>query len=163
MMQKVKLSINYLEYDQMQDLDEDDRILLEAAEKAISTAYAPYSKYYVGSALRLDNGTIVSGSNQENVAYPSGLCAERVAMFYASAQYPDQKIESIAVTAKAGDFIIKNPVAPCGACRQVMAEYQTKQKSPIRVLLKGETGKIQIISSIDDILPFMFHAEELKK
>lgn len=84
-------------------------------------------------------------------------------MFYASAQYPDQKITAIAVTAKAGNFEIKNPVAPCGACRQVMAEYQTKQETPIKIILKGETGKIQIISSVDDILPFMFHAEELKK
>lgn len=162
-MQKVNLSINYLEYDQMSDLDLKDRELVIEAEKVVSTAYAPYSKYYVGAALRLENGQIITGNNQENVAYPSGICAERVAVFYASAQYPDQKIESIAITAKAGDFVIKSPVAPCGSCRQVLAEYQTKQKSPIKIILKGETGKIQIISSVDDILPFMFHAEELKK
>jgi cytidine deaminase len=105
----------------------------------------------------------VKGSNQENVAYPSGLCAERVAIFYASAQYPDQKILTVAVTAKAGDFEVNTPVAPCGTCRQVMSEYQTKQKSPIKIIMKGESGKIRVISSIDDILPFMFHAEELKK
>lgn len=162
-MHKVNLSIEYFECDQINDLDQKDRELVTEAEKAVSLAYAPYSKYYVGAALRLDNGLIITGNNQENVAYPSGICAERVAIFYASAQYPDQKIESIAITAKAGDFIIKNPVAPCGACRQVLAEYQTKQKSPIKIILKGETGKIQVISSVDDILPFMFHAEELKK
>ncbi|MBU1013521.1 MAG: cytidine deaminase [Bacteroidetes bacterium] len=162
-MQKVILSINYLEYDLISDLDQKDRELVTEAEKVVSAAYAPYSKYYVGAALRLENGQIITGNNQENVAYPSGICAERVAIFYASSQYPDQKIESIAITAKAGDFVIKNPVAPCGACRQVLAEYQTKQKSPIKIILKGETGKIQVISSIDDILPFMFHAEELKK
>ncbi len=162
-MRKIELNINYLEYDEVEELEAADRELLSAAEEAVSKAYAPYSQYYVGSALRLGNGKIILGNNQENVAYPSGLCAERVALFYASSQYPDQKIESIAITAKAGNFEIKNPVAPCGACRQVMAEYQTKQKSPIRIILKGETAKIQIISSVDDILPFMFHAEELKK
>ena len=162
-MQKISLHINYLECDQIEDLNPEDQELLLSAQKAISNAYAPYSKYYVGSAVRLENGKIITGSNQENVAYPSGLCAERVAIFYASSQFPDQKITTIAVTARAGDFTIENPVAPCGACRQVMAEYQAKQKSPIKIILKGEIGKIQIISSVDEILPFMFHAEELKK
>ncbi len=162
-MQKINLSINYTEFDQIEELNPDEQELLQAAEDAISSAYAPYSKYYVGAAVRLENGQIVKGSNQENVAYPSGLCAERVAIFYASAQYPDQKILEVAVTAKAGDFEVNTPVAPCGTCRQVMAEYQTKQKAPIKIIMKGETGKIRKISNVDDILPFMFHAEELKK
>ncbi len=162
-MQKINLSINYTEYDQIEELDPLDQELLKAAEEVISNAYAPYSKYYVGSAVRLENGQIIKGSNQENVAYPSGLCAERVAIFYASSQFPDQKILSVAVTAKAGDFEVDTPVAPCGTCRQVISEYQTKQKSPIKIIMKGETGKIRVVSSVDDILPFMFHAEELKK
>lgn len=162
-MQRVKLSIDYLEYDNINEMEADDRELLLAAEEMISTAYAPYSQYYVGAAVRLGNGRIITGNNQENVAYPSGTCAERVAMFYAASQYPDEELTAIAITAKAGNFIIKAPVAPCGACRQVMAEYQTKQGKPIKIILKGEEGKIQVISSVDDILPFMFHADELKK
>lgn len=162
-MQKIALSINYVEFDGEDELNDQDRELLAAAKKAVSNAYAPYSQYFVGAALRMEDGSIITGNNQENVAYPSGLCAERVALFYASSHYPDQRITSIAITAKAGNFKIKKPVAPCGACRQVMAEYQTKQKSPIKIIMRGESGKIRLVSSVDDILPFMFHAEELKK
>ncbi len=162
-MQKIALNINYTEFDGEDELNDQDRELLTAAEKAVSNAYAPYSQYFVGAALRMEDGSIITGNNQENVAYPSGLCAERVALFYASSHYPDKRITSIAITAKAANFKIKKPVAPCGACRQVMAEYQTKQKSPIKIIMRGESGKIRLVSSVDDILPFMFHAEELKK
>lgn len=162
-MQKINLSINYSEFDTIDELEKDDQELLKAAEESVSKAYAPYSKYYVGAAVRLENGEIISGCNQENVAYPSGLCAERVAIFYASSKYPEQNILTVAVTAKAGEFVVETPVAPCGTCRQVMSEYQTKQKTPIKIIMKGETGKIRVVYKVDDILPFMFHAEELKK
>lgn len=162
-MKKKELKISYFEYDNINELESPDKDLLIAAKKSVNDAYAPYSKYYVGSTVQLENGEIICGNNQENVAYPSGLCAERVALFYASSKYPNQKIMTIAITAKAGNFEITEPVAPCGACRQVLAEYQTKQNHPIKIIMMGETGKIKVISKVDDILPFMFHAEELKK
>ena len=162
-MRKIELIISIIEYEHINELNKDDQELVLFAEKSVATAYAPYSLYHVGAALRLENGKIICGNNQENVAYPSGLCAERVAIFYASSQFPDLKIETIAIAAKAQNFEIEKPVAPCGACRQVIAEYETKQKKAIRILLKGNNENIQLINSIEDILPLMFKAEELKK
>lgn len=162
-MKKIDLKISFEEYDSIEELNPEDKTILDTACKMVNTAYAPYSQYYVGAAVLLENGKIITGNNQENVAYPSGICAERVAVFYASSRYPDVKIKSIAVSAKAINFKINNPVTPCGACRQVLAEYEYKQKSEIRIILKGDTGKIRIIKSVKDILPMMFHADELKK
>ncbi len=162
-MRKRELYISYLQCDNINELESHDKDLLMAAKKSVNDAYAPYSQYYVGSAVQLEDGKIICGNNQENIAYPSGLCAERIALFYTSSRYPDQKICAIAITAKADNFEVTEPVAPCGACRQVLAEYQTKQQHPIKIILMGETGKIKLISSVDDILPFMFHAEQLKK
>ena len=162
-MRKFELKTSVKEYDTINELDSEDKILLKKACKAINTAYAPYSKYFVGAAVLLENGKIITGSNQENVAYPSGMCAERVAIFYASSHYPDIKIKSIAISAKAENFKIDFPVTPCGACRQVLAEYENRQKSEIRLILSGETGKIYVIKSVKNILPMMFHAEQLKK
>jgi len=158
-----KIQVDIEEYASMSELPGKDLELLEMAMKSIEKAYAPYSHYRVGAALRLANGEIITGNNQENAAYPSGLCAERVAMYYASSQYPDLKIESIAIAAHAEDFTIKEAVAPCGACRQAMAEYQTQQNSPIRVIMKGEEGPVLAVSGIHDLLPLLFHAEELKR
>jgi cytidine deaminase len=161
---KIKqIQIDVEEYASISELPEADAQLLELAVKSIDTAYAPYSHYRVGAALRLSNGKIISGNNQENAAYPSGLCAERVAMFYAKSQFPDKNIESIAIAARSDDFIIQEAVAPCGACRQVMAEYQSHQNSSIRVIMKGEKGSILAVKAIDDLLPLLFHAEELKR
>jgi len=158
-----KIQLDVEEYASMAELAEADLQLLELAVKSISTAYAPYSHYRVGAALRLSNGEIISGNNQENAAYPSGLCAERVAMFYAKSKYPEENIVSIAIAARSDDFIIQEAVAPCGACRQVMAEYQTQQNSNIRVIMKGEKGPVLVINAIDDLLPLLFRAEELKR
>jgi len=158
-----KIQIDIEEYTQMSNLPAKDLQLLEHAVISISTAYAPYSHYRVGAALRLSNGEIITGNNQENGAYPSGLCAERVAMFYAKSQFPDATIESIAIAASADDFDINEAVAPCGGCRQVMAEYQTQQNSSIRVIMKGEKGPILAVNAINDLLPLLFHAEELKR
>ncbi|MCF8304282.1 MAG: cytidine deaminase [Bacteroidales bacterium] len=155
--------INYKEYDSENELTEQDKTLLDKAHDALGRAYAPYSRYRVGAALLLANGEIFTGNNQENVAYPSGLCAERVAAFAASSQYPDEPFEAIAITAQAQDFDIDSPVTPCGSCRQVLAEYEKRHQHSIRLILQGEKGKIQVIDKVEDMLPLMFHADELKK
>ncbi|MDQ3048984.1 MAG: cytidine deaminase [Bacteroidota bacterium] len=162
-MEKKELKISYTEYETEAELSEMEQQLLKKAREASERAYAPYSNFYVGAALWLDNGIIVSGNNQENVAYPSGLCAERVAIYAAGAQYPDVKIRAIAVTCKSKQFAVNEPLSPCGACRQAIAEYEQRYHTDIRIILTGETGKIRVLDSISDMLPFMFKAEELKK
>ena len=129
--------------------------LIEMAMDARRIAYAPYSKFNVGAAVRLDNGTIIKGSNQENAAYPSGTCAERTAMFYASAAYPHNAMTAIAITASQAGSLCDNPATPCGACRQVMAQYQTKGGQPMTILLVGGK-KIWKFDKVDDLLPLIF-------
>lgn len=162
-MKILKINLEVEEYETMEELTSADRELLDQAIQSIGNAYAPYSRFRVGTALRLSNGKLVTGNNQENAAYPSGLCAERVAMFYARAQYPDAAMESIAIAAHADDFTIKEAISPCGACRQVIAEYQMQQARPIRIIMKGEKGPIRVVRSIEDLLPMLFHVEELKR
>ena len=162
-MLKKEINISVEEFDGMHELAAQDRQLVEMAETSLKDAYAAYSHYRVGAALRLSNGEIFTGNNQENAAYPSGLCAERVAMFYAKSQYPGESIETVAIAAKADEFIINEAVAPCGSCRQVMSESETRQDEKIRVLLMGQRGKVFIINSVEDLLPLMFRAEGLKK
>ncbi len=157
------IQIKVEEYPSMEALPDKDRDLMQEAEKAMEKAYAEYSHFRVGAALRLANGKIITGNNQENAAYPSGLCAERVAMFYARSQYPDAVIESLAICARGENFRIRDAVAPCGACRQVMAEYQTQQQQDMRVIMKGQEGPILAVDSVNNLLPLMFHVEELKK
>lgn len=157
---KKRIDINYIQYESLQDLSREDRELLERADKAAQDAYAPYSRFQVGAALRLENGTIVTGNNQENAAYPSGLCAERIAVFSASANYPDQPIRSLAITARSQKEI-DHPIAPCGACRQSILEYEHKFGKPIRIILRGSSGPITIIESMKNLLPFQFDADEL--
>ncbi len=162
-MNKIELTITYQEYSNSKELNPGDRLLLEHAGKAIKSAYAPYSTYHVGAAVLLENGQIITGNNQENVAYPSGICAERVALFYASSQFPEVPVEAIAVSAKAEHFKINTPVAPCGSCRQVMAETESRFQKPIRLIMHGDNSKIIIVEGVKNILPLMFTAEELKK
>ncbi len=162
-MKKIILNVFVNEYDSIDELNAQDRDLLKSAQQAVDLSYSPYSNFKVGSAVLLDNGVVVKGNNQENIAYPSGLCAERVAMFAASSQYPDIPIKSIAITAKSKNFKIDTPITPCGACRQVMTEYETHYKNKIRVIMMGETGKIYIIDGIENILPLTFQAKGLKK
>ena len=130
---------------------------------SFKNSYAPYSGFLVGASILLENGKVINGSNQENVAYPSGLCAERVALFYAGSQYPQIAIKTIAVSALSKTFEINNVVSPCGACRQVMAEYQQKQNSEIRILLHSPNDDVLIANSVEDLLPFMFTSPLLKK
>ena len=140
----------------MEELPQQDADLLRRAHEAARNAYAPYSKFNVGAAVRLTNGAIVTGNNIENAAYPSGLCAERVAMFAAMAQYPGVPFEALAVTAYSNSKCIDEPVAPCGACRQVMVEVEQVSKRPLRVLSQGDTGPIMVFDGIESLMPFVF-------
>lgn len=160
---KRDIHIQFEELSTENQLTEQEQQLLKAAAEACSRAYAPYSEYHVGAALLLDNGEVVTGSNQENAAYPSGLCAERVAMFYASSRYPGAKIKILAITAHSGNFIIDQPVTPCGSCRQVMSEYENRQNMPLKIILRGEKGRILVLKGTESLLPLAFHAGELKK
>ncbi len=146
----------------LDELKKNQQDLLQKAHHICSDAYAPYSMFKVGASLILKNGQIINGSNQENVAYPSGLCAERVAIFNAGANFPNQIIEQIAIVAHA-DFELNKPIMPCGACRQAMIEYEQKQGRKIEVLLQGNKGNIFISESVSNLLPYAFECEELKK
>ena len=143
-------------------LTDSDKNLIRIAKNSLKSAYAAYSGFLVGASVLLENGEIIAGNNQENVAYPSGLCAERVAIFYASSEFPNAKIKAIAVTAISKKFEIKDVISPCGACRQVISEYEVKQNENIRVLLHQANDTVIIINSISDLLPFMFISKELK-
>ena len=162
-MRKLELKITFTEFDGLDELISEEQELVLIAEEALKSAYAPYSHFKVGAAILLEDGQIFSANNQENAAYPSGLCAERVAIFHAVAQNPGIPVKSIAVTAKSEDFVMKSPVSPCGACRQVIAEYEKLYKQKIRIIMKGESNKIIIAESIEDLLPLTFHEEQLKK
>ena len=150
-----EIKIAYQEFGSLDELAPKDKELAEAAIKATEGSYAPYSRFNVGAAVRLESGLIVKGSNQENAAYPSGLCAERTAMFYASATYPESAMTDIAITASQGGVLCDNPATPCGACRQVMAQYQTKGGKPMGILLVGGK-KIWKFEKVDDLLPLIF-------
>lgn len=129
--------------------------LINHAKKACFSAYAPYSCYHVGAAVLLEDGTIVQGSNQENVAYPSGLCAERTALFYASATYPDLKIKAIAIIARFGDDFTKDICSPCGSCRQVILEIENRHKHAIDIYMCSK-DRVQRVQSIKGLLPLSF-------
>lgn len=150
-----EIKITYAEYDSLDQLDPKDFELAQAAIEATSLSYAPYSNFNVGAAVMFEDGVIVKGANQENAAYPSGMCAERTALFYASASRPDKAMTAIAITAGQNGKLCEMPATPCGACRQVMAQYQTKSARPMEVLLIG-SKKIWKFSKVDDLLPLIF-------
>lgn len=143
-------------FDSIQELPLDIQNLMEEAVSVRKNAYAPYSKFRVGAALLLDNGKIVLGSNQENAAYPSGLCAERVAIFQSGALYPEAKILKMAISAASDTNKTTAPIPPCGSCRQSIAEYEIKQEIPIEIYFMGEIGVIYKSDSLKNLLPFMF-------
>lgn len=157
-----KIEFGFEEFDSTEQMKVEESQLLENAVSANESSYAPYSDFHVGAAVLLEDGTIVKGSNQENAAYPSGLCAERVALFAAAASHPGKKIKAIAITAFSKNTILNEPLAPCGSCRQVMTEYEHLHKSPIRVIMRGNTGKIRVLKQSKDLLPFVFEADYLK-
>ena len=150
-----EIKIAYKEYASLDELSAQDRVLAESAIEAVGSAYAPYSKFNVGAAVLFEDGEIVKGSNQENAAYPSGICAERTALFYASASRPNKAMAALAIAASQENGLLETPVTPCGACRQVMAQYQLKSGIPMRILLVG-AHKIWEFAKVDDLLPFTF-------
>lgn len=160
--QQLTISINIEVYKSVKDLTAADAELLAEAKKAVKSAYAPYSEFNVGAALRLNNGQIAIGNNQENAAYPSSLCAERVAIYHASAIYPNVGINAIAISCKTKLVKVAVPLSPCGSCRQAIAEYENRFGKPIRIIMQGETGEIYIAKSIEDLLPLMFSKKFIK-
>jgi len=161
MSKKISFTHSFNVYDSEKELNDTDKNLLLAAKEALKKAYAPYSEFYVGAAVLLANGVTVTGNNQENAAYPSGLCAERVAIFHASSQYPDQKIIAIAVSAKTNHRVLDKPISPCGACRQSISEYEGKFNSDIRLIMGGETGEVYVSDSAANLLPLTFSNKSL--
>lgn len=155
-MKNISITSTFLVYESSEELSADVKNLMEQAVEIRKKAYAPYSKFRVGAAILLDNGKVVLGSNQENAAYPSGLCAERVAIFQAGAIYPDAKILKIAISATADDKEMTEPIPPCGACRQSIAEYEFRQDLPIEIYFMAAVGKVYKSDSLKNLLPLMF-------
>jgi len=155
-MKQIKIESTLYLFDSLEELPKDVVVLMDKAIQARERAHAPYSKFYVGAALLLDNNKIITGNNQENASYPSGLCAERTAIFYASSQYPKAKILKMAITAASKNNKTTSPVPPCGSCRQAIAEYEIKQETPIEIYFMGETGKIAKSNSLANLLPLVF-------
>lgn len=155
-MKSLIITANLELYESCDELPQDVQDLMDKASDARDCAYAPYSKFKVGAAVLMDNNEIITGSNQENASYPSGLCAERTAMFYAGAKYPDAKFVKMALTAKSMNHRVVTPIPPCGSCRQAIAEYEVKQDSPIEIYFMGETGKVIKSNSLKELLPLVF-------
>ncbi len=154
-MAEKKINVTYQEYSSVEEMVPEDQALVAAALEAQKGSYSPYSDFQVGAALLLANGVIVKGANQENIAYPSGLCAERTAMFAAGANHPGVAFDTIAVVGGNGEDVCEMPAAPCGACRQVMAEYQRLYGHPLKVILIG-THAIYKFAKVEDLLPLIF-------
>ena len=153
---KKNFSIEYNQCEHWSELDKNDQVLVQSSIDAMSNAYAPYSKFSVGAAVKLSNGEVVKGNNQENIAYPSGLCAERVALFYAGANFPNESIDTLCIVAK-GDLVpVETILSPCGGCRQVMVESESRQEKPYRVILISQNGSAVIFNSAVDLLPLAF-------
>lgn len=146
----------YALYDNEQELDQRDAALIRLAHEATEKAYAHYSGFRVGAAVRLANGAVVTGCNIENAAYPSGLCAERITLFSAQSQYPGIAVEAIAVTAHSEHSLVDEPIAPCGACRQVMVETEQLSKRPLRIICQGQIGPVMVFDGIESLMPFIF-------
>ena len=155
-MKEVNIQATFQVYDDLNHTPEDIQKLMKSAIEARDNAYAPYSKFKVGAAIWLDNEKVVTGSNQENASYPSGLCAERTAIYYAGSKYPNAKILKMALTASSQNQITDKPIPPCGACRQAIAEYEFKQDQPIEIYFMGVTGKVVKSNSLANLLPLGF-------
>jgi cytidine deaminase len=155
-MKNFQITSNFTVFENTSELPSDVYQLMTQAIEVRKNAYAPYSKFQVGTAILLDNNQVVIGSNQENAAYPSGLCAERVAIFQAGAIYPNAKIVKMAITATSLERPVKAPIPPCGACRQSISEYEFRQNSDIEIYFMGESGQIYKSDSLKNLLPLMF-------
>jgi len=159
MADKKTTNFSYALYDSFSELNEQEIAVVEMAKKASSTAYAPYSKFSVGAAILMDDGEIYTGSNQENIAFPSGLCAERTVLFYVGSNYPEKKVLKLAIYADGELVNNENPISPCGGCRQVIAEVIKRQKQSFQLILCGKNGKTITIDNALDLLPFPFGME----
>jgi cytidine deaminase len=148
------------EFENRGELPEDDQKLLTEAREITALAYAPYSGFHVGAAVLLSNGMIIKGNNQENAAYPSGLCAERVALFYANANYPDSAVKAIAISAAKNGVLVSQAVKPCGSCRQALAETEVRFDAPIRIILDGQDSII-VLQGMESLLPLSFSKKAL--
>lgn len=153
-MKEINININ-IKYYELDELSVSEQELVKAAIKATDKAYAEYSHFYVGAALRLADGSIITGANQENAAYPSGLCAERAAIFSAQSQFPEHAVRALAIAARNNDGFLAEPITPCGACRQVILGIEDRYKEPIKILLYGTAG-VYCINSISDLMPLAF-------
>jgi len=155
-MKKIKIESTFVVYDAIEELTVPVQKLIKKAAIAREKAYAPYSHFLVGAALELENGVIISGNNQENASYPSGLCAERTAIYYAGAEFPNQKILRMAIVAGSTKNPTTKPIPPCGACRQALSEYEVKQSKPFELYFMGTSGKIASSKSVENTLPWIF-------
>ncbi|MDA7558693.1 cytidine deaminase, partial [Flavobacteriaceae bacterium] len=153
---EVNIKSTFFVFDDLTETPTKIQNLMKTAMEARENAYAPYSKFHVGAAILLENGEIITGNNQENASYPSGLCAERTAIYYVGSSYPKTKILVMAIVAGSINNITSKPIPPCGACRQAIAEYEVKQESPIEIYFKGETGKVVKSNSLVNLLPLLF-------
>tara|TARA_R110000787_G_scaffold166642_2_gene279644 strand:+ start:1024 stop:1506 length:483 start_codon:yes stop_codon:yes gene_type:complete len=160
-MKEINIGTSGIIYEDINQLSVVDRNLMEAAIEATKTAYAPYSGFKVGAALLMEDNSIITGNNQENAAYPSGMCAERVAIWKAGSSFPNKKIKKIAITAVSSNKQLDKPVGPCGACRQTMLEYEINQAEDVEVIFMGEVGKVVKANSIASLLPFSFDSSYL--
>ncbi len=160
-MRKIKLESEFEVYASIEELPESIKNLMSEAVKARTRAYSPYSNFSVGAAVLVDSGEIITGSNQENASYPSGLCAERTALFSAASNFPGSNIEIIAICAGSTKKKTSKPIPPCGACRQVISEYEINQKAPITICFMGETGEVVKSNSLSNLLPLLFNPSEL--
>ncbi len=160
-MEKIRLNIDIHSYKNIEELPEAEKKLVQKAKEAVKAAYAPYSKFNVGAAVLLEDGKIITGTNQENAAYPSGLCAERVALFYANSQYPDIPVKAIAICAFHNGDYTEKITPPCGSCRQVMLETEIRFNSPIKVIMYGK-NEIITVNNIKSLLPLAFYEKNMK-
>lgn len=160
-MKKITVESSFTVFSSLDELPKDVQDLMQKAVDARKKAYAPYSKFHVGAAILLDDDEIVTGSNQENASYPSGLCAERTAIYYAGANHPNAKIKTMAISAASQNRKTTKPIPPCGACRQAISEYETKQDLPIEIYFMGEEGDIVKSDSLENLLPFVFKKSSL--
>jgi cytidine deaminase len=160
-MKEIQIETKLSVFETFEELSQSEKEYMNQAIEIRKKAYAPYSRFLVGAAILLDNGVVLQGSNQENAAYPSGLCAERVVIFYAGANYPNNKIVKLFISATPSDRDSENPIPPCGSCRQSIAEYEIKQDLPIEIYFMGAKGAIYKSDSLKNLLPFMFDKNNL--
>lgn len=161
-MKKQQQSFEYLSYDDISELEESDRALLQAARKVTEQAYAPYSNFRVGAVIQLANGQTVNGTNQENASFPVGICAERTAVSAAASLHPGVPIQTIAISYHNLEGSSNHPISPCGICRQTLAEYEQRQQQPIRLVMGGQNGKVLVLPAATLLLPLSFSAKDME-